>query len=198
MTQRHIHYEAAFEDYLRSQGTPYVPVDEQKKVIFSGARVKSFDFLVYREYGEKWIVDVKGRKYPYDTDANRRCWENWVTRDDLVGLASWQEAFGEGFIGVFVFAYWLTDDDPVRQPTRHTHTFGEQRYAFLCVTLDEYRDNCRPRSGKWDTVTLPTAIFRQLARPIQEEGGLRATEQAYNTMIDREAGEGSRRGNQRG
>ena len=48
MTQRHIHYEAAFEDYLRSRGWPYIPVDEQKKAIFAGARIKSFDFLVYR------------------------------------------------------------------------------------------------------------------------------------------------------
>ena len=48
MARRHNHYEAAFEDYLRSRGWPYLPVDEQKKAIFAGARVKSFDFLVYR------------------------------------------------------------------------------------------------------------------------------------------------------
>ena len=45
--RRHIHYEAAFEDYLRSRGWPYLPVDEHRKAIFSGARIKSFDFLVY-------------------------------------------------------------------------------------------------------------------------------------------------------
>ena len=49
MTRRHIHYEAAFEDYLRSEGIAYVAVDEQEKAIFSGARVKSFDFLLYRK-----------------------------------------------------------------------------------------------------------------------------------------------------
>jgi hypothetical protein len=180
MTKRHIHYEAAFEDYLRSRGVPYIPVDEQKKVIFSGARVKSFDFLVYRDGGEKWIVDVKGRKYPYDTDANHRYWENWVTRDDLDGLSAWQAAFGEGFVAVFVFAYWLTDDDPLRQPSRHVHPYGDQRYAFLCVPLDVYQHHCRPRSDKWDTVTLPTAMFRAVATPIQQEGGLRPPGRTYN------------------
>ncbi len=186
MTKRHIHYEAAFEDYLRSQGIPYIPVDEQRKVIFAGARVKSFDFLVYRDGGEKWIVDVKGRKYPYVTEANRRYWENWVTRDDLAGLASWQEAFGAGFLAVFVFAYWLTDDDLLRRPTPHVHPYGDQRYAFLCITLDAYRSQCRPRSDKWDTVTLPTAVFRALATPIQQGGGLRRLDPTYNSLDEAE------------
>ena len=58
---RHIHYEAAFEDYLRSRGIPYVPVDETRKAIFSGTRIKSFDFLIYPPESKPWIVDVKGR-----------------------------------------------------------------------------------------------------------------------------------------
>ena len=167
MTRRHIHYETAFEDYLRSRGIPYVPVDEHKKVIFAGGRVKSFDFLVYREGGRKWLVDVKGRKYPYDTQSSKRYWENWITRADIEGLASWQEVFGDGFQAVLVFAYWLTGDDE-RLPTPHVHTYGGQRYAFLCVPLDAYRSHCRPRSPKWDTVALPTAVFRRLAKPIQQ------------------------------
>ena len=61
MTRRHIHYEAAFEDYLRSRGVPYVPVDEAKRAIFAGDKLKSFDFLVYPGGQRHWIVDVKGR-----------------------------------------------------------------------------------------------------------------------------------------
>ena len=167
MTRRHIHYEAAFEDYLRSQGVPYVPVDEHKKVIFAGARVKSFDFLVYRNGADTWLADVKGRKYPYHTKSSKRYWENWITRADLEGLTRWQEVFGQGFQSVLVFAYWLTGDD-ARWPTPHVHAFGDKRYAFLCVSLDDYRHHCRPRSAKWDTVTLPAATFRRLARPIPQ------------------------------
>ena len=95
MARRHNHYEAAFEDYVRSRGWPYLPVDEQKKAIFAGARVKSFDFLVYRPGQENaWLVDVKGRKFPYQVNGQKRYWENWVTREDLDGLSQWQVVGG--------------------------------------------------------------------------------------------------------
>jgi len=167
MTRRHIHYEAAFEDYLRSNAVPYVPVDEHRKAVFAGARVKSFDFLVYWAVGPGWIVDVKGRKYPYDTKSSKRYWENWVTRADFHGLESWQAVFGDGFVAVFVFAYWLIGDND-RLPASCVHAFRDQRYAFLAVTLDSYRRHCRPRSASWDTVALSTAMFRRLARPVRE------------------------------
>ena len=167
MTRRHIHYEAAFEDYLRSRGIPYVPVDEQKKVIFSGARVKSFDFLLYRPGEATWLVDVKGRKFPYDTPANKRTWENWVTQDDLTGLQRWEAAFGDGFRAMFVFAYWLTDE-PVRELARHVHPFRNEHYAFLCVSLADYKAHARRRSTAWDTLTVPSADFRRLAKPMQD------------------------------
>src|SRR5688500_7028395 len=44
MADRKIHYEAAFEAYLRERGIPYVAVDEAKKAIFANAKLKSFDF----------------------------------------------------------------------------------------------------------------------------------------------------------
>jgi hypothetical protein len=166
MTRRHIHYEAAFEDYLRSRGAAYVPVDEQKKVIFSGARVKSFDFLVYRPGAPTWLADVKGRKFPYDTDGNRRTWENWVTQDDLTGLSRWEQAFGAGFCGMFIFAYWLRGE-PEQRLARHVHPFRDECYAFLCVSLTDYQAHARRRSPKWDTLTVPAATFRRLAKAIQ-------------------------------
>ena len=64
MTRRSVHYEAALEDYLRSRGTPYIAVDESRRVIFSGAKIKSFDFLIYPPSGPSLIADVKGRKFP--------------------------------------------------------------------------------------------------------------------------------------
>lgn len=166
MANRHIHYEAAFEDYLRSCGVAYLPVDEKRKAIFSGARVKSFDFLVYRKKGETWLVDVKGRKFPYDTSANRRSWENWLTRADLDGLKRWQNVFGDGFISVVVFAYHLLG--PIdRQPTTHVHPYLGHHYAFMAVPADIYARHARRRSEKWQTVTVPIRDFRRLATPIQ-------------------------------
>lgn len=166
MTRRHIHYEVAFEDYLRSEGIAYVPVDEQRKAIFGGTRVKSFDFLVYREPDLTWIVDVKGRKFPYDTPSNKRYWENWLTQADLQGLQQWQREFGRGFESMIVFAYLLLGPED-RLPTPHVHPFRADYYAFLAISADVYAQHARQRSPKWDTLTVPTRTFRELARPVQ-------------------------------
>jgi hypothetical protein len=44
VANRDNHYEAAFEDYLRARGIPYVAVDEAKRsLLSSGASIKSLD-----------------------------------------------------------------------------------------------------------------------------------------------------------
>lgn len=169
MARRHNHYEAAFEDYVRSRGWPYLPVDEQKKAIFAGARVKSFDFLVYRSgRGNGWLVDVKGRKFPYEVNGQKRYWENWVTREDLDGLTQWQEAFGEQFEAGLVFAYWLTGEAS-REPAGDIHTFRGTYYAFLWMRVSDYITHARQRSPKWDTVSVPVKTFQRLAAPVGAE-----------------------------
>lgn len=168
MARRHNHYEAAFEDYVRSQGWPYVPVDEQKKAIFAGARIKSFDFLVYVPGEKAWLVDVKGRKFPYDFGSGKRYWENWVTRDDLEGLRHWEGVFGDQFIPGLVFAYWLTGSAD-REPTADIHVFRNEYYAFLWVAASDYVAHARQRSPKWDTVTVPSRTFRRLVQPFHRK-----------------------------
>ena len=167
MTQRHVHYAAAFEDYLRSRGWPYIPVDEQRKIIFAGARVKSFDFLVYPPGRTAWLVDIKGRKFPYDGAGGKRYWENWVTREDLEGLRSWAGVFGEGFEAILVFAYWLVGSTG-RLPTTNVHCFRNEHYAFLWVSAATYGASARQRSPKWETLTVPSRTFRALARPLED------------------------------
>ncbi len=166
MTRRHIHYEAAFEDYLRSRGVPYVAVDETRRAIFAGERIKSFDFLVYPGNERHWIVDVKGRQFPYLNDTGiKKYWENWVTQDDLSSLAEWQEVFGREFEARLVFAY-LLDGPPDRWPAARPHVYMGDEYAFLAVGLDDYRRHCRRRSASWDTVAMGPRSFRQLARVV--------------------------------
>ena len=167
MAQRHIHYEAAFEDYVRSRGWPYIPVDEHRKAIFGGARIKSFDYLVYRPNRPAWLVDIKGRKFPYDGSGGKRYWENWVTREDLEDLQRWEGVFGEGFEPVFVFAYWIVGLEG-REPTSEVHVYRDQYYAFLWISATEYARHARQRSPKWDTVTMPVREFRKLIRPLHE------------------------------
>ena len=165
MAQRFIHYEAAFEDFVRSRGWPYIPVDEQKKAIFAGARIKSFDFLVHPPGRKPWLCDVKGRKFPYDTKGGRRYWENWVTRDDLEGLRRWHDVFGETYEPAIVFVYWLLAE-PAHDPFPEVHSFRNRHYAFLFVSASAYEAHARQRSPAWDTVSVPTRAFRDLVSPV--------------------------------
>ena len=169
MAQRKVHYEAAFEDYLRARGLPYVAVDETKKAIFADAAVKSFDFLVYSESGPNLLVDVKGRKFPDDVPGKKRgasrAWENWITRPDVEGLGKWEKVFGADFQAVLVFAYWL-QGPPQRAPFQDVHLFRRNHYAFVGVTLAEYVTAAHPRSAKWQTITVPSARFATEARDI--------------------------------
>lgn len=168
MARRSIHYEAAFEDYLRSRGWPYVPVDEKKKAIFAGARIKSFDFIVYRPGHRGALIDVKGRKFPYRSASGaRRYWENWVTTEDIEGLRRWEGAFGDDFETGFVFAYWLLGS-PDRDPPGDIHPFRGEYYSFLWVSAADYADRARCRSPKWNTVSVSAKDFRGMARPLSD------------------------------
>lgn len=169
MAHRNIHYEAAFEDYLRAKGWPYVAVDETRKAIFGGTGVKSFDFLVYSESGPNLLVDVKGRKFPDSIPGPKRgasrAWENWITRGDVEGLREWEKVFGPDFAAVLVFAYWL-QGPPSRAPFEDVHCFRDKRYAFVGVRMEQYVGLARPRSSKWQTIAVPGEQFAKIAGDI--------------------------------
>lgn len=171
MTQRSIHYEAAFEDYLRAKGLPYVAVDEARKAIFGKISLKSFDFVVYSSSAANLLVDVKGRKFPDGVTGRKRgagkAWENWITRADVEGLTDWQRVFGEGFAAMLVFAYWL-QGPPQRSEFEDVHIFRENYYAFVAISLPEYVALARPRSQKWQTLGMPAKLFAKHARDIVE------------------------------
>lgn len=165
MVRHSNHYEAAFEDYIYACGWPYVPVDQQKKALFAGAQIKSFDFIVYSPNQSPWLVDVKGRKFPYDGNGGKRYWENWVTRDDLAGLLKWKSVFGEDFVPGLMFAYWLLTPPPP-DVDWDVHRFQSEHYAFLWIPAADYHAHARRRSPQWDTLSMPTRTFRRLARPL--------------------------------
>lgn len=166
MANRKVIYEACFEDYLRTAGVPYVAVDEAKKALFAGVRLKSFDFVVYSANGANLLVDVKGRRFPYERAGSRRWWENWTTREDLKSLAQWEEVFGSGFAGLLAFCYHLMRPEAA-EGFEVVHLFRGEYYALVGVYRDAYAAAARPRSRAWDTVSVPTRTFRELARPIR-------------------------------
>jgi hypothetical protein len=165
MANRQVIYEAAFEDYLRSAGIPYVAVDEAKKALFAGVRLKSFDFVVYSNGGPNLLVDVKGRRFPRRRPRARRHLENWATEEDLQSLAQWEGVFGTGFTGVVVFCYHLEAAEDARR-FEAVHLFRGEYFGLLAVYRDAYARACRPRSKAWGTVSVPAAAFRQMVRPV--------------------------------
>ena len=162
MADRNVHYEAAFEAFLRDHGIPYVAVDEAKKALFANAKLKSFDFVVYSKDGPNLLVDVKGRQLRNRTA--RRGFETWTTEQDVIDLMQWEQVFGEGFKAVLTFVYWI---DPPLTPEPGMFEYRERWYLLMGIDLAEYRDHMRRRSAKWETVALPADDFRSLARPIE-------------------------------
>ncbi len=188
MTKRYVHYEAAFEDYVRSEGVPFIPVNEARRAAFDGSPIKSFDFLVHARDGTRWLVDVKGRRFPHMGRRGVRYWENWVTVEDLEHLERWCCTFGEGFRAAFVFAYWLSGPAH-RWPEAPIHVHRGRRYAFLAIPLEEYRARCYPRSPRWETFSVPRRAFRERTYPVDSwwheatAAALRTSASVYNDPI---------------
>src|SRR2546430_15398723 len=105
MADRSVHYEAAFEAFLRDRGVPYVAVDEAKKALFSNAKLKSFDFVVYSKNGPNLLIDIKGRQARNTRGA--ASFQTWATQQDVSDLMQWEQVFGEGFKAGLAFIYLI-------------------------------------------------------------------------------------------
>ena len=163
MADRTVHYEAAFEAFLRDKGIPCVVVDEAKRALFADAKLKSFDFVVYSKNGPNLLVDVKGRQLR--NRSSRTGFETWATEQDVVDLGQWEQVFGDGYRGLISFVYWI---DPPLTPDRGMYEFRGRWYYLTGVDLREYRNHMRRRSAKWETVAIGAEAFRSLARPIED------------------------------
>lgn len=196
MTKRDNHYEAAFEAYLRARRIPYVAVDETRRSLGTATNaaadsseredaeqsLKSLDFIVSpRAAGEQptgsWLVDVKGRRFP---TAGKQYWRNWSTADELRSLAHWETLFAGQFQGLLVFAYNVVGDQ-APLPAEELFEFRGGLYGFLGIRLDHYASWSRTLSPKWQTVHIPTAKFRALARSTDELFGIRSSGQRYES-----------------
>lgn len=167
MSQKHNHYEKAFESFLRGCSVPYLAVNEShRNRLQTGESVKNLDFVVSVPRGLSWLVDVKGRKFPSGC-AGRSYWKNWTTHDDLIGMAHWQALFGNHYTGLLVFAYWVCGElAPVARENLFPHR--GRTYAFLAVPFFEYLSQSRLISPRWRTYSISHRIFRNLARPFQD------------------------------
>ena len=166
--RQYTHYERAFEGYLQTLELPYVAVDQAKKALLSGSRVKSFDFILYPRRDEKLLVDVKGRKLSWDAYQQGRCGQTWITEADLEGLDCWERIFGDGYRSMFAFVWWLHDVDMFAGDGDDVFTFEGRYYIFNLVDLPAYRRHARPRSLRWRTLFVSAKIFPSLATPLKD------------------------------
>jgi hypothetical protein len=73
------------ERYLREHGVPYIAVDEAKKALFAGAKMRSFHFVVYRPQSVNWLL-----------------WVGQLRKEDRTDLVEWEKIFGDGFKAMVV------------------------------------------------------------------------------------------------
>ena len=167
-------YERAFENYLAENRVSFVPVNQQHRAVFRRDRVKSFDFLLYRNRAVPVIAELKGRLYKGKSLTKLTGLQCWVNIEDVRGLLNWQTAYdrqsrdghltGEGW---FIFAYRLENID-VETDGREIYHHGDDRYMFYAIKADDYRQFMKTRSPKWKTVTLSADDFRKLAVPVRD------------------------------
>ena len=163
---RRNHYETAFAAYLQAICVPYVAVNEQRRSQSPWGSLKSVDFVVTPADAQTLLVDVKGRQFPSGA-RHKQYWRNWTTWDDLRSLARWQDRFGPQALALLGFVYEVTGER-APLPAEELFAFRDRRYAMLAVPVADYVRFARTLSPKWQTVSLPTARFREAARPLAE------------------------------
>ena len=118
--------------------------------------------VVYSQNGPNLLIDVKGRQLR--DRSGRKGFETWATERDVEDLMQWEQVFGDGFKAILTFVYWI---EPPLTPEPGMFEHRERWYRVMGVELGEYQEHMRRRSVKWETVALPQADFRSLARPIE-------------------------------
>jgi hypothetical protein len=161
------HYESAFEAYLQENHLGYVAVDQSRRSLWGPAPVKSLDFILFGESDARYVVDVKGRRYPGGQSPRQRyTWECWTPREDVEGLERWAELSGPGYRGLLVFMYHVLPCVTLPENIPDLWDWRGRRYLLRAVPSTDYRVAMRGRSPSWQTVTLPQGVFRSLVRPL--------------------------------
>ncbi len=72
------------EDFLKLEKLPYIKVDEAKRALFAGARLRSFHFVVYMaKTGPDWLL-----------------WAGPLSQECRKDMQQWESIFGNGFMAV--------------------------------------------------------------------------------------------------
>lgn len=160
------HYELCFETILRKNRIPYIAINESKRPVVKGKAIKNFDFIVYSRKG-KYLIDIKGKFFPYEYNRSLNYWENWVGADDLVGLKYWQKIFGKGFKSIIVYPYLIKYQKDEGNFSKVYH-FKNHSYGIVGIELNKYLKNSKQRSEKWRAISVSREKFKKLVSPIDK------------------------------
>jgi hypothetical protein len=166
---RHNHYEAAFAAFLREKRVCHLAINETRRSFLGGSPAKSLDFIVHGHCGERFAVDIKGRRYPGGAASRpRRTWQSWVTELDVEDARFWAAKLGAGYQALLVFVYHLTSLDLPPQLRGAMWTWQDRHYLMRAVPVNDYIRHMHIRSRQWRTVHLRASDFQRLARPLED------------------------------
>lgn len=163
-------YEQAFTAWLTEHHVPFIIIDQSKRFSLADEGVKNFDFLVFPDSDCPVLVEMKGRTFHGSTLAGLKGLDGWVPFEDIQALTHWQGVFERekgDCEAVFVFAFVFEQID-VETDGHAVYDFDGRRYLLLATSLDDYKAAMKPRSEKWQTVTVSAADFRQITVPVTE------------------------------
>lgn len=172
MTKRkgsHSHYELMFENFLRKNNFLYIAINEAKRPVFNGERIKNFDFIVVSKNGKLVLIDIKGKQFPYESKYGKNYWENWIEIDDGKFLKMWSKIFGNNAIGILVFAYLIKYKEDEKY-FKDIFTFKRNKYGLIAIEINEYLKHSKPRSksgkGTFNTISVSREKLAKLVKPI--------------------------------
>ncbi len=168
MVKRNVLYEVAFEDYLRTKQVPYVAINEAKRPVVEGKKMKNFDFIVHSKK-KNLLVEIKGKHFPYISSSGwKTYWENWIKKDDVEGLEYWQKKFGPNFRSIIVYCYYIRDVSDCSN-FAVVHLFKGTNYGLVGIALEDFEKNAKPRSTKFDNaIYISRKVFPMLAKPLTD------------------------------
>lgn len=158
-------YERAVEQFLRAHSLPYLAISQTHRPVTQSGPLKNFDFLVHSRSGQHYLLEVKGRQFPYVLRGKRVYWENWVHEEDIVGLRLWRDYFGYTFTGLVCYAYLITEPEYADSFLSRVRWQGRE-FGLVALTLADFLRWGEERSARWKAWHIPPAQFRQLIRPL--------------------------------
>ena len=163
-------YEQAFACWLTEHHVPFIDIDQSKRFVLADEGVKNFDFLLFPESDCPVLVELKGRTFHGTSLAGLKGLDGWVPFEDVQALSHWQGVFRRDkgdCAAVFVFAFAFEQID-VETDGHAVYDFGGERFLLLAAGLPGYQKHMKPRSGKWQTVSVSADNFRRIAVPVTE------------------------------